>query len=82
MTAARQARLARFLDTLEVHDFTRVDARIVGGLLARSRTSDVVDAHLVALAVRLDDSIVTADALDFRSLTFHLGPHAPRVHPW
>ena len=78
----RQARLARFLDTLEVHDFTLVDARVVGGMLLRSGTSDVVDAHIVALAVRLQDSIVTADALDFLSLTSHLGDGAPRVHHW
>ncbi len=79
---SRQARLARFLDTLEVHDFTLVDARMVGAMLLRSGTSDVVDAHIVALAVRLQDSIVTADALDFLSLTSHLGAAAPRVHRW
>ena len=79
---SRQARLARFLETVEVHDFTLVDARVVGGILLRSETSDVVDAHIVALAVRLQDSIVTADALDFLSLTSHLGARAPRVHHW
>ncbi len=79
---SRQARLARFLDTLEIHDFTLVDARVVGGILLRSGTSDVVDAHLVALAVRLQDSIVTADAADFQLLTSQLGAAAPRVHPW
>ncbi len=79
---SRQARLARFLDTLEIHDFTLVDARVVGGTLLRSGTSDVVDAHLVALAVRLQDSIVTADAADFQLLTSQLGAAAPRVHPW
>ena len=78
----RQARLVRFLDTLEVHDFTLVDARVVGGMLLRSGTSDVVDAHIVALAVRLQDSIVTADAADFLLLTSHLGAGAPRVHHW
>lgn len=79
---SRQARLARFLDTLEVHDFTLADARVVGGILLRSGTSDVVDAHIVALAVRLQDSIVTADAADFQSLTSHLGDGAPQVHHW
>ena len=78
----RQARLARFLDTIDVHDFTRTDALVVGGILLRSRTADVVDAHIVALAVRLQDSIITADALDFLSLTSHLGVRAPRVHRW
>ncbi len=79
---SRQARLAKFLDTLETHDFTLVDARVVGGMLLRSGTSDVVDAHIVALGVRLQDSIVTADAADFLLLTSHLGDGAPRVHHW
>ena len=79
---SRQARLARFLDTLDVHDFTLVDARVVGGILLRSGTSDVVDAHIVALAVRLQDSIITADAADFLLLTSHLGNEAPQVHHW
>ena len=80
--ASRQARLAKFLDSLDVHDFTLIDARMVGGMLLRSGTSDVVDAHIVALAVRLQDSIVTADAADFLSLTSFLGTGAPRVHRW
>ena len=79
---SRQARLARFLDTLEIHDFTLIDARMVGGILLRSGTTDVVDAHIVALAVRLQDSIVTADAADLLLLASHLGPRAPRVHHW
>ena len=79
---SRQARLVKLLDTLEVHDFTLVDARVVGGMLLRSETSDVVDAHIVALAVRLQDSVVTADATDLALLTSHLGASAPRVHHW
>ena len=42
----------------------------------------VVNAHAVALALRLQDSIVTADEPDFSLLTHHLGGKAPRVHPW
>ena len=79
---SRQARLAKFLDALEVHDFTLVDARVVGGMLLRSGTSDVVDAHIAALAVRLQDSIVTADATDLLLLTSHLGAGSPQVHHW
>ena len=79
---SRQARLAGFLKTVETHDFHIADARVVGGLLLRSGTSDVVDAHAVALALRLQDSIVTADEPDFSLLTHHLGDKAPRVHPW
>ena len=80
--SSRQARLARFLDTLEIHDFTLIDARMAGGILLRSGTTDVVDAHIVALAVRLQDSIVTADAADLLLLASHLGTGAPRVHHW
>ncbi len=79
---SRQAKLAKFLETVEVHDFTLADAPVVGGLLRRSQTSDVVDAHIVALALRLDDSILTADTPDFSALTSHLGPKAPEVHHW
>ena len=79
---SRQARLARFLNTIEVHDFTRDDAFVAGGFLLRSATSDVVDAHIVALAVRLQDSIITADSHDFLLLASHLGARAPRVHRW
>ena len=39
---ARQARLSAFLNTVEVHPLD--DGRAVGVLLARSGTSDVVDA--------------------------------------
>jgi hypothetical protein len=79
---SRQARLAKFLKTVEVHDFTLADAPVVGGLLRRSQTSDVVDAHVVALALRLDDSILTTDTLDFSALTSHLAPRAPHLHHW
>ncbi len=78
----RQARLSRFLDTLEVHEFTLVDARMVGGLLLRSGSSDVVDAHILALAMRLQDSIVTADIADFLLLASCFGDNAPQVHRW
>ena len=79
---ARQARLSKFLDTLEIHGFAPADAKVVGALLLMSGTSDVVNAHIVGIAVRLDDSIITTDASDFRSLTAHLGPNAPPVLHW
>ena len=79
---SRQARLAKFLATVEVHDFTLADAPIVGELLRRSQTSDVVDTHLMALALRLLDSILTTDTPDFSALTSHLGPRAPLIHHW
>ena len=42
---SRQARLARFLETVEAHDFTLADARLVGGMRtahARSCPADSV----------------------------------------
>jgi predicted nucleic acid-binding protein len=40
----------------------------VGRLLAASRTSDVVDAHVVLCAREAEDSIVTTDPLDLARL--------------
>jgi predicted nucleic acid-binding protein len=40
----------------------------VGRLLAASRTSDVVDAHVVLCAREADDSIVTSDPRDLTRL--------------
>ena len=57
---SRQTKLAKFLAAVEVNDFTHDDALVVGNLLGRSQTSDAVDAHLVALALHLPDSIITA----------------------
>ena len=77
---ARQARLAAFLQTLTVHSFD--DGPSVGRLLALSGTSDVVDAHLVILALRLGDDILTGDTDDLATISAPLGPTAPTIHPW
>ena len=77
---ARQARLAAFVKTLTVHPFDNGPA--VGHLLARSETSDVVDAHLVAVAMRLKHDVLTGDSEDITAVCTHLGREAPRVHQW
>lgn len=77
---ARQARLAAFVQTLIVHSFD--DGASVGRLLALSGTSDVVDAHLVVLALRLGDDILTGDTDDLATISAPLGPAAPTIHPW
>ena len=77
---ARQARLAAFVQTLTVHSFD--DGAPVGRLLALSGTSDVVDAHLVVLALRLGDDILTGDTDDVAAVTAPLGPTTPTIHPW
>jgi len=76
----RQARLAAFLKVITVHPFD--DGRPVGLLLAQSKTSDVVDAHLVICAVRIGDAILTGDPDDIAPLTAMFGPAAPTVHTW
>ncbi|MCY4135810.1 MAG: twitching motility protein PilT [bacterium] len=78
----RQARLAQFLATLDIHPFDRADAGAVGKILSNSGTADVVDAHLVVLAVQIGDGIITSDAHDFAVLVGHLGSDAPKIHHW
>jgi len=78
----RQARLAQFLTTLEIHPFDRADAGAVGEILSNSGTADVVDAHLVVLAIQMGDGIITSDAQDFAVLVSHLGSDAPEILHW
>ena len=77
---SRQARLSAFLKTISVHPLD--NGQPVGRLLAQTRTSDVVDAHLVICAVRLGHHVITGDPDDLSKLTSVLGPAAPDVHPW
>ena len=68
------------MQTLTVHSFD--DGVSVGRLLALSGTADVVDAHLVVLALRLGDGILTGDPADLGAVSAPLGPSAPTIHPW
>lgn len=77
---ARQARLAAFLKTVEIHPLD--DGRAVGVLLARSGTADVVDAHLVVLAIRLRDAILTGDDGDLTTLANALPSDRPTIQVW
>jgi predicted nucleic acid-binding protein len=77
---ARQTRLARFLRSVVVVAFD--DGPEVGTLLARSGSSDVVDAHLVAVAVRRSEAILTGDVHDLESLTAALPEHRPHLFSW
>ncbi len=79
-SSARQARLAAFLGTVEIHPFD--DGRAVGLLLARSGTNDVVDAHLVVLAIRLGDGILTGDPSDLNQIADSLGADRPTIDSW
>lgn len=64
---ARLSRLARQPDTIVVA-LNRVDATQVGRLLARTGTSDVVDAHVVVCAQRAGQAVVTSDPDDLKVL--------------
>jgi hypothetical protein len=66
----RQARLARLIrqPTTSVVPLDRVDATSVGRLLAASRTSDIVDAHVVICGRRSGQRVVTSDSGDLRRL--------------
>jgi len=66
----RQARLSRLIrqPTTDVIALDRVDAVSVGRLLAVSRTTDVVDAHVVICARRARQIVVTSDVGDLTRL--------------
>jgi len=70
----RQARLARFLTTLLVVPLDEELGRSAGALLARTRTTDVVDAAVVLLA-RDGDWILTSDPDDLNPLVEAAGLH-------
>jgi hypothetical protein len=63
----KQANLARLLPAIQVMPVDVLLGRRSGELLARSRTSDVVDAALVLLAVD-GDSVLTSDPEDILHL--------------
>ena len=66
----QQVRVARLVrqPTIDVVPLDRVDATGVGRLLAASRTSDVVDAHVVMCARRRGQAVVTSDVDDLHRL--------------
>jgi hypothetical protein len=63
----RQARLARFLNAVEVVPLDRELGRRAGVLLGSTRTADVIDAALVLLAAD-GDTIITSDPHDLARL--------------
>jgi hypothetical protein len=68
--SARQARLSRLIrqDDTDVQALDGPDAKAIGHLMARTGTSDIVDAHVVICALRARQPIVTSDAGDLRRL--------------
>ncbi len=76
----KQHQLAKFIATLDVYPFS--DWKQVGSLLAGSTSPDVVDAHMVVLAIKLGDSILTGDPGDLSNITGSLGRIAPVIYEW
>jgi hypothetical protein len=67
---ARQARLARLVRqaTTDLVPLDGPDATAMGLLLASSRTTDIVDAHVVICARRAGQVVITSDADGLRRL--------------
>lgn len=67
---ARQVRLTRLVRHVatDLMALDAPDATLVGLLLAATRTSDIVDAHVVVCARRADQLVVTSDGGDLRRL--------------
>jgi PIN domain len=65
----RQVQMRRLLRGCEVVAFEEADAHRAGALLGRSRSADVVDAAVVALAIQHGADIQTGDDADIRRLT-------------
>ena len=67
---SRQARLSRLIrqSCTDLIPLNGPDATAVGRLLARTATSDIVDAHVVICAQRAGQPVVTSDADDLRRI--------------
>lgn len=66
--SSRQVQLRRFLRGCEVVSLDEAGAHRAGEILAKSKTSDVIDAIVVELATRTDSNILTSDPVDIRRL--------------
>jgi hypothetical protein len=66
--SGRQAQLRRLLRGCDIVAFTASDAHATGRLLNRSKTTDIVDASVVVLAVAHSAEVVTSDRDDIAHL--------------
>ncbi len=76
--SGRQVPLARLLAGVDVIPLDEDLGRRAGLLLARTRSTDVIDAALVALAVD-GDLVVTSDPSDLRGLARAAGVHVELI---
>lgn len=68
-----QARLSRLVHGCLIEPFTERQARAAGAALARSGSSDLIDAAVVMTALERNDMIVTSDPDDLRRIASALG---------
>ena len=68
-----QAQLSRLLAGCEVRPLTEAQARVAGSLLARTRTTDIVDASVVVVARERGDQVLTSDPDDLGPLSAAIG---------
>jgi predicted nucleic acid-binding protein len=77
----RQARLMAALRACDIVPFEAGHAGLVGQLLARSGTSDVVDGFVAIKAAEADATVVTSDTQDIKHLLHVMGIRRPLVPP-
>ena len=70
---SRQARLAQVLKACWVEPLDEPLAKQAGELCGRAKTTDVVDAAVVASAARRGDAVATSDPKDLRRLAAIVG---------
>ena len=70
----RQVQLRRFLRGCDIVAFEAAHAHPVGALLAKSKTADVVDAHVAVVASLTGAVVITSDPEDLRALAAHVRP--------
>ena len=70
----RQVPLRRFLRGCDIVAFDATQAHAVGALLAKSATTDVVDAHVAVTAAPTSAMVFTSDPDDLRTLATHVRP--------
>ena len=66
--------LRRFLRGCDIVAFEAAQAHAVGLLLAKSATSDIVDAHVAVVAAGTGAVVITSDPDDLRTLAAHVRP--------
>jgi hypothetical protein len=76
----QQARVSVALRGIDVRPLDRSLGRAAGELLARTSSSDVIDAAVVLLSVD-GDQIVTSDRDDFAGLVRAAGRHVELIRP-